>query len=310
MLVQKVTISKTTKILLAVLGGIVILGGGYFLIGRIMSKSKTSSTSGVTAVKTTQSAVPSIESDLFNNPSFYTTSKQPYAGFTNQHEAIALSDTKPLPVENCKVINPARGRSLVVSWQLPKYINFNRVRIYRSEQTKVLGQEVVTLDVKPESSLLPMSYRDTDLTDGIIYYYHIVTVNKDDQSSDVLEEPAGKPTDIFPPDAPTEIQVNVVSALAVEISWVNPTDQDFALIHIYRSSQRGELGSIIYYEGTGTTKEDDPTRQVFIDKTIKANIPYYYTVTSLDHNGNESSTDVLAVPVHVFDYNPFAPLSF
>ena len=43
---------------------------------------------------------------------------------------------------------------------------------------------------------------------------------------------------------------------------------------------------------------------------IKLNIVYYYTVTSVDASGNESTTDVLAAPYKSYFYNPFQPLDF
>ena len=310
MLVQKVTISKTAKILLIILGVIVLSGGGYFAFTKFFSKTESTALVDTNTARAVRTSIPTFDEKLFSDPRLYLPIEQEYSGFTNQHEAVALSANEPLPPQNVKVEDTTRGRALIISWELPDYVNFNRIRIYRATQQGVLGEEITTLGENSATKKFPTLYRDTGLTDNIRYYYHVVTVNKDDKPSSVTEEPSGVPTDIFPPEAPKDVEAKAVGAKSVEISWQNPDNEDFVSVNVYRSSQRGVLGSIIYSDGTGETSESDPQRQAIIDTNIVANTPYYYTVTSVDGNGNESSTDILGVPFRSSDYNPFEPLIF
>jgi hypothetical protein len=310
MLVQKVTISKTTKILLIILGVAVLVGGGYLAFTKFFAKTDSTSQVNTNTGKAARTSIPTFDEKLFADPSFYRPLEPEYSGFTNQHEAVALSDNEPLPPKNVKVEDTTRGRALIISWELPDYVNFDKIRIYRSAQPGVLGEEIATLKENSATKKLPTLYRDTGLTDNSRYYYHVVTVNEDDKPSNVTEEPSGVPTDIFPPEAPKNVEVKAVGNKSVEISWQNPDNEDFTSVNVYRSSQRGVLGSIIYSDGTGEASESDPQRQIITDTNIAANTPYYYTVTSVDGNGNESSTDILGVPFRSGDYNPFEPITF
>ncbi len=310
MLVQKVTISKTTKTLLIILGAVVLVGGGYFAYTNFFAKTDSAVQVNSNKSEAVKTSIPTFDEKLLSDPRFYRPREPEYSGFTNQHEVVALSDNEPLPPKNVKVEDTTKGRTLIISWELPDYINFDKIRIYRSVKPGVLGEEIATLKENSATKKLPTLYRDTGLTDNTRYYYHVVTVNKDDKPSNVTEEPSGVPTDIFPPEAPKNVEVKAVGNKSVEISWQNPDSEDFTSVNVYRSSQRGVLGSIIYSGGTGETSESDPQRQKIMDTNIAANTPYYYTVTSVDGNGNESSTDILGVPLRSGDYNPFEPIIF
>lgn len=87
--------------------------------------------------------------------------------------------------------------------------------------------------------------------------------------------------DTTPPSAPTNITViDPSSGGALNLSWTNPTDADFASVKIYRSTVSGSLGTVVYSGVTGTSKSDTG----LTDGTT-----YYYTVRSVDTVGNESS---------------------
>lgn len=86
-------------------------------------------------------------------------------------------------------------------------------------------------------------------------------------------------SDTTPPYAPTSITATA-GASKVSLSWVNPTDADFASIKIYRSTTSGTLGDSVKSGVTGTSAEDTG----LTDGTT-----YYYTVKSVDKSGNEST---------------------
>jgi hypothetical protein len=309
MLVQKVALSKNMKILLITLGVIVVIGGGYFAYTKFFSATSPTTVQSTEAAITPHPNVPTFDDAVFNDPRFYQLTKQTYSGFTNQYEGISLSKTVPLPPVDIKVENPARGRVLVISWQLPEYINFSRVRVYRSANG-IAAEEIALLNVSSDAANAKQSYQDTGLEDNKTYYYLVRTVTADNLESTNDQSVKNIPTDIISPQPPTDIRVSPQSDGTVEISWANPTDSDFSSVNIYRSTERGVLGKVMYSGNKGQTMTSDLSRQFAVDENIAANTAYYYTVTSVDQDGNQSSTDVLAVPFRATDYNPFEPVIF
>ncbi|MBI5732789.1 carboxypeptidase regulatory-like domain-containing protein [Candidatus Jorgensenbacteria bacterium] len=90
--------------------------------------------------------------------------------------------------------------------------------------------------------------------------------------------------DTVPPLAPTNIKV-VVGVGELIASWVNP-DKDFDHIKIYRSNEKGKLGTLALNNAVVTEYHDR--------KDLVAGLSYYYTVRAVDPAGNESTnTDSL-----------------
>jgi fibronectin type 3 domain-containing protein len=258
----------------------------------------------------TRQTIPAFDEKFFSDPRLYSFSKQFFSGFTNQYEGIALSDSQPLPPLALRVENPGRGRTLIVSWQLPEHINFQAVKVYRSEDGNQLGNVVGTLTVQPTDVLKSQTYLDKGLTNRHIYFYRVRSVNANNQESAIQEPAIAMPTDTIPPDAPADVKVAAASNKQVEISWLNPDSDDLAFIRVYRATQRGMVGTVIYDDGVGDQSTSDQKRHYIVDKEVIENTPYYYTVTSVDNDGNESSTDLLSVPSRSGNYNPFEPITF
>lgn len=81
--------------------------------------------------------------------------------------------------------------------------------------------------------------------------------------------------------APTNVEILPITANGqLTLAWQNPTDPDFAHIHIYRSTVAGQLGTQIADNITGTR---------YTDPLLSSGITYYYTVKSVDAAGNEST---------------------
>lgn len=84
--------------------------------------------------------------------------------------------------------------------------------------------------------------------------------------------------DTTPPAAPTGVTVTQSGANLV-ISWVNP-NTDFDHAKVYRSTELGKLGTVIFAEVRTTTR---------VDTNAVAGVRYYYTVRAVDPAGNEST---------------------
>jgi hypothetical protein len=324
MLVQKGAVTKRTKILLAVLGGLVIIGGGYFAYQSYFSQSEPAPKSLIKSDigMDLQQRVGEFDDEIFSDPQLFSLQRKKFIGFTDQYKGITLSGNDPLPPENISVSNPKMGQKLVISWRLPDYINFNKIRVYRSEKLGEAGEIIYEETVNEDNQQKVMDYQDRELVNNLTYYYLVRSVISGDQDGKEIEsdirrsisqlQEKGIPTDEQPPAPPDNVQVRGLDDETIEILWLNPVDSDFYRIKIYRSSEKGRLGSLVdgsKYDFIGHKKSDGDFRY-FIDSDIKPNITYYYTVTSIDTSGNESSADILAAPYKPYFYNPFEPVEF
>jgi len=326
MLVQRGAITKRTKILLVVLGGLIIIGGGYFLYQTYLSNPQPEPETQVTTEQ--EVALPpgfsEFDDEIFNDPQLFSLQRQKFIGFADQYKGIALSGDNPIALKNINVINPTSGRKLVISWQLPDYINFNLIRVYRSDTAGQAGEVIYEEVIKEKEEDQPkiMNYQDRELVNNASYYYLVKSVYRNDSEGVEQEsesridisrlQKVGVPTDEQPPASPDSVQVMGLADGTMKVTWLNPDDSDFERIKIYRSSESGRLGSLIdgaEYNNIGH-KESKSDFRYYIDSDIQPNIVYYYTVTSVDASGNESSTDLLAAPSKAYFYNPFQPVEF
>ena len=93
------------------------------------------------------------------------------------------------------------------------------------------------------------------------------------------------PRDIFPPAAPTNIEITIVPATPqapayVELSWAINPEGDLAGYSVYRSDAEDALGDRV-----STEILPSPT---FRDISILPGRRYYYRVSAQDRAGNES----------------------
>jgi predicted phage tail protein len=93
------------------------------------------------------------------------------------------------------------------------------------------------------------------------------------------------PRDIFPPAAPTNIEITIVPATPqapayVELSWAISPEGDLAGYSVYRSEGEDSPG-----ERVSTDILPSPT---FRDISVVPGRRYYYRVSAVDRAGNES----------------------
>lgn len=172
------------------------------------------------------------------------------------------------------------------------------------------GQELITeLTRDPSTSIFPTFYQDDNLGNDTTYYYLLKTVNDNMIQSENTEQTASMPTDIFAPPPPRNVQIKDMGDKAsIKIAWIDPEDPDFDFVRIYRSTQKGKLGMTIKDKTPGEDcyPEFGKDYYCFIDH-VSAGITYYYTLTSLDKAGNESTRRILTNPPRS---NPFEQILF
>lgn len=276
-----------------------MLPAGYFVYSTYFAKPSDTGAAltGEQTVIEQPVVVQPLNEGLLNDAQVGTFTGKSVAGFAEQQSGIYLDETVPLAPEKITVTNPGTGGRLLVAWQLPVQKNFAKVKVYRSEAVGVIGDEVYAVEVR--TSDIRMNFSDHSLVNQKIYYYHVVTENAKGAVSQNNEQYPGTPSDTFPPAAPLNVTVINVADSQVKISWIVPLDPDFSAVHIYKSNQRGVLGVLIDPDIQGEKGNGE-----YALDAVTPNTPYYYTVTSVDASGNESSTDVMAAP---YRSNPFEP---
>jgi hypothetical protein len=176
--------------------------------------------------------------------------------------------------------------------------NITGYRIYRSEtqpSSPASVQQTQGLRAgKPEpcAALLATSetnsYHDTSAVFDHTYVYTVRSViqaeGNEVESSDSTPVTV-TPRDIFPPAAPQGLVAALLRGSApgtvlVDLSWSINLETDLAGYHVYRSEQEGTRGQLV-------TPGLLPTPAVR-DTSVEPGHRYWYTVTAVDHAGNES----------------------
>jgi hypothetical protein len=193
--------------------------------------------------------------------------------------------------------------AVVLSWAAPQKTLVDSVppisayRIYRAEAAP---DAVAAADMKLKSPLVKIGetqsapYEDTQFVFGATYVYSVRSVA---QYPDKLLESANSnlvvttPRDTFPPGAPENLLVVLVEkqgdvAAHLELSWAINPETDIAGYNVYRSDQAGSPGTRLSTELLRTP--------AFRDMNVLPGHRYFYSVTAVDHAGNESPLSAVA----------------
>lgn len=170
-------------------------------------------------------------------------------------------------------------------------------RIYRSEINPAAASSSapVVPQKKGESGSSPLavsdtnSYNDTSFAFDRTYVYTVRSVIQVENSS--LESSGSQPVtvtprDTFPPAAPQGLVAALLPGTApgtfvADLSWSISLETDLAGYRVYRSEQEGARGQAL-------NPELLPTPAIR-DTSVEPGHRYWYTVTAVDHAGNESA---------------------
>jgi len=188
-----------------------------------------------------------------------------------------------------------------LSWQSPKLSGADSgenpftYHIYRGE----LESETVAppngdlSQAKWKSPLILLAssqsrfYSDTFFKFGTTYVYFVrslTTVEGNSIESDDSSPAIVRPRDTFPPAAPQNVVAAVLPGAddtrVVDLSWSINSESDLAGYRIYRSEKEGERGQPLQTELLASP--------AYRDSSVQASRRYWYSVTAVDHAGNES----------------------
>jgi hypothetical protein len=188
--------------------------------------------------------------------------------------------------------------ALVVRWAqaaLPPGASSLTYRVFRGEMET--GEGPLPQDLSKAKLKMPMElegtspsqeFRDEHFGFGSAYVYTVRSVAQfgaDSVESEDSAPVALTPRDVFPPVAPTGLEVSVVPATPgapayVELSWAISPEGDLAGYLVYRSEGIDSPGERI-------TPEILPS-PTFRDISVASGRRYYYSVSAIDRAGNES----------------------
>ncbi|MFC1897777.1 hypothetical protein ACFLX8_04365 [Chloroflexota bacterium] len=142
-------------------------------------------------------------------------------------------------------------------------------------------------------------YTDTDVTNGITYYYVVTAVDLGSNESGNSNEASAIPTDAAPA-APTGL-IATPGDRQASLDWNDNTEPDIDGYNVYRSESMG--GPYSQINGSLVATSD------YTDSGLTGGVTYYYVVTAVDladpvayESGD--SNEASAIPV---DLDPVAP---
>jgi hypothetical protein len=132
-------------------------------------------------------------------------------------------------------------------------------------------------------------FSDPNFEFGKTYLYTVRTVTLADgkpiESSDSVPAII-TPQNVYPPNPPQGVIAAVIAGNAtsppeVDLSWSISPETNLAGYHVYRSEQQGTRGELV--------TPDLLLSPAYRDTSVRAGHRYWYTVTAVDRDGNESA---------------------
>ncbi len=199
---------------------------------------------------------------------FYRVRVETFDGIVSTPSAMVKVITKALP-KSITHISATKNlpRAIEIQWEKSNIKDFKRYYLYRSD-TKDGNYELI-------AKLYNNHFRDTIKEDGKSYFYRVSVVDKDGLESrndqyTIMGMSLPKPL------APTVLEAIVVDG-KVRLTW-NKNDARVTSYKIVRTYRDGW-----FHE---TTKDfNNITKTEFLDRDIKPNSTYTYTVYGVDANG-------------------------
>jgi hypothetical protein len=222
---------------------------------------------------------------------------------------VVLTRIYPAPEAPHELHVVVTESALVINWAeaaLPPGTSSRAYRVYRGVLES--GQENLPQDVSQANLKTPLElvgpsasteFRDAHFEFGTPYIYTVRSMAQ--FGADFVESADSAPAtvtprDVFPPAAPTGLEITIVPATPqapayVELSWAISPEGDLAGYSVYRSDAEDAPGERV-------TTEILPS-PAFRDMSVVPGRRYYYRVSALDRAGNErpkSSPVVADVP--------------
>lgn len=263
-----------------------------------------SATSGGTQTKINTSAVTSTsytDTGLTNGTTYFYVIK---AVDSQGNESSASTEVNATPAA-AVTTNPSAPTNVsatagdtqaALSWTAST-AGTNAISGYNAYRSTTSGGTYTKIN---SSAVTSTSYTDTGLTNGTKYYYVVKAVdsqgNESSASSEVNATPFAKP------GAPTGVTATAGDA-QVALSWTAPAKTTYTVssYNVYRSTTTGT--------GYAKINSSAVTATTYTDSTVSNGTKYFYVVTAVDSQSNESanSSEVNGTPAAAAVNPPSTP---
>ena len=208
------------------------------------------------------------------------------AGFGSRAQgmpvSIAMQYTNHAPPPPGNLTATAGNQVVTLQWTAPAAGDLADYEVWRSTD----GQTYTKLTVTPDAQTT--SYSDTNLTNGVTYYYRVYSVDTEGLYSvpaQVSATPA-VPVDTVPPSVPTGLAAAPVAGQpTIELTWNPSTD--------FGTPASGVAGYTIERSANGTTNWTTLATlyqsTVYDDTTAGWGATWYYHVKAVDVAQNSSA---------------------
>ncbi len=178
--------------------------------------------------------------------------------------------------------------SILVDWEDYGTKDFLGYNLYRATSPEGTWQKIASL-------LKASEYEDTNVLQGISYYYRVTVVNQrgvEGQPSNVLS--AQLKAESEPPSEPRNLRTSAGDG-RVYLEWNANTESDMAFYRIYRNTFNSVPTTEKYLIATVAHPQN-----TYLDLNVINNQTYYYVVTAVDTSGNESGPSNMSLPTTPF----------
>ena len=191
--------------------------------------------------------------------------------------SVTPKDTTPPSIPTALSTSPSDS-TVILSWNSNGEPDLLGYDVLRRDSSGQISAKINAAIIKANS------FTDTGVTNGTRYLYRIRALDKNGNIGDFTPETDTVPIsiDTTPPGPPSGV-VAISNSNAIGLSWVKPTDADFAGIIILRSSvtfPTDRSNGIVVYLGKDST---------FIDAGLPSSNRFYYSLFSFDVHANLSN---------------------
>ncbi|NVM31327.1 MAG: hypothetical protein HWN65_20985 [Candidatus Helarchaeota archaeon] len=119
-------------------------------------------------------------------------------------------------------------------------------------------------------------YRDTSLTDGVMYYYRVSAVNVSLNEGPPSDETSEIPSDSVPPEKIIGVEVTIIpKGNALNLTW-NDVGGDVIKYKVYREKSSG------FIPNETENLQAEPTTNYYLDTGLDDGDTYYYRISAVD----------------------------
>ncbi|MHA2014027.1 MAG: fibronectin type III domain-containing protein, partial [Candidatus Helarchaeota archaeon] len=197
---------------------------------------------------------------------------------------IPIDSIPPSAITTLTVVVIPTGNTLNISWNYVSAPDMFEYRIYRSTTP---GFTPSSQNNIANVSYTKVFYVDTGLTDGITYYYKVISVDDDGNYLPPITQKSGKPEDTVPPLQPENFSAVNING-SIYLNWTAAQENDFVKYEIWRNGSFTLVQTILNKSINYWTDSSD---------NLIDGVAYYYEIRVYDEVGYNSTAPPKYSPI-------------